>query len=75
MVENIIEDGLNDFFFTHLHHYPQSRKFPIHFVGSIADAFRHVIHNLCEQYGYTCGTILKDPMDGLVRYYRNNLKA
>ena len=33
MIENILEDGLNDFFFTHLCKYNESWKFPIHFAG------------------------------------------
>ncbi|MBU6157864.1 MAG: N-acetylglucosamine kinase [Bacteroidetes bacterium] len=72
MIENMIEDGLNDFFFTHLTQYPQSRKLPIHFTGSIADAFKDTIQALCKQYGFTCGHILKEPMDGLIRFYRNS---
>ncbi|MET0244308.1 MAG: N-acetylglucosamine kinase, partial [Flavitalea sp.] len=33
MIENIIEDGLNDFFFTHLFKYSESWKLPMYFVG------------------------------------------
>jgi hypothetical protein len=40
MVENILEDGLNDFFFYHLIKYPEIWKLPVNFVGSIAFAFR-----------------------------------
>src|ERR1700755_1615705 len=40
MIENILEDGLNDFFFTHLCKYSESWKFPIHFTGAVAFGFR-----------------------------------
>ena len=69
MVENIIEDGLNDFFFTHLIKYRESWLYPIHFTGSIAFGFKDVIKNLCNSYEMRLGTILKQPMDGLVKYH------
>lgn len=70
MIENIIEDGLNDFFFTHLCKYAESWKYPIHFVGGVAFAFRDVIRELCNTYEFELGTILKNPMQGLIEYHR-----
>lgn len=69
MVENIIEDGLNDFFFTHLCKYNESWKLPIHFTGGVAYAFRDVITDLCHSYQFEMGQILKAPMEGLVKYH------
>lgn len=70
MIENIIEDGLNDFFSIHLDRYKEIRKYPVHFTGSIAFYFKDVIAGLCEAYGFSLGTILKNPMEGLVRYHK-----
>ena len=70
MVENIIEDGLNDFFFNHLCKYNESWKLPIHFVGSVAYGFRDVITELCSTYEFELGRILKNPMEGLIEYHR-----
>jgi len=69
MVENIIEDGLNDFFFTHLYKYRESWLYPISFVGSVAYGFRDVLQTLCSTYELEMGKVLKQPMDGLVRYH------
>ena len=69
MVENIIEDCLNDFFHHHIIKYRQSWKLPIHFTGSIAYQFRDVLADLCEQYELELGTILKSPLEGLVKYH------
>ena len=69
MIENIIEDGLNDFFYNHVSRYPESRKHPVHFTGSIAYHFKDVVLDLCEVYGFAAGTILKSPMEGLVRFH------
>jgi len=70
MIENIIEDGLNDFFFTHLCKYGESWKLPIHFVGGVAYGFRDVITDLCNSYEFDMGRILKNPMEGLIEYHR-----
>jgi N-acetylglucosamine kinase-like BadF-type ATPase len=69
MIENVIEDGLNDFFFTHLVKYRESWLYPIHFTGSIAYGFKDVLKNLCHSYEMELGTILKQPMDGLVKFH------
>lgn len=70
MIENIIEDGLNDFFFTHLCKYAESWKLPIHFVGGVAHGFKDVIKDLCHSYEFDLGKILKNPMEGLIEYHR-----
>ena len=69
MIENIIEDGLNDFFYTHLISYRESSKLPVHFTGGIAYGFKDVIQQLCIGYDLKLGTILRSPMEGLVRYH------
>ena len=68
MIENIIEDGLNDFFFQHLCKYPEIWKHPVGFVGSVAWGFRDKISELCSSYEFDLGPVLRKPMDGLIRY-------
>ena len=69
MIENIIEDGLNDFFFTHVITYRESQSLRVHFTGGIAFGFKDVVEQLCDGYGLQKGTILKSPMEGLVKYH------
>lgn len=69
MVENIIEDGLNDFFFHHIIKYRESWIMPVHFTGGVAYGFRDVIKELCGNYELTLGRILKNPMEGLIAYH------
>ncbi len=69
MIENIIEDGLNDFFFTHLNKYRESWLYPIHFIGSVAFGFKDVLKDLCNTYELELGNVLQKPMNGLVRYH------
>lgn len=70
MIENIIEDGLNDFFFTHLCKYREVWKLPVHFVGGVAFGFKDVLEQLCNTYEFELGKILNKPMGGLIEYHR-----
>lgn len=69
MVENIIEDSFNDFFFNHLYKFRESWLYPIHFAGSVAYAFRDVLKAMCHTYELQPGRILKNPMQGLIEYH------
>ncbi len=69
MIENIIEDGLNDFFFTHLCKYREIWNHPVNFVGSVAFGFRDVLQELCHSYEFELGKVLKKPMSGLIEYH------
>lgn len=69
MVENIIQDGLNDFFFTHLCKYSEAWKYPISFVGGISFGFKDVLKELCDAYSFELGNVLQKPMKGLIEYH------
>lgn len=69
MIENILEDCLNDFFFQHLCKYREIWTEPVHFVGSIAAAFKDVIEQLCQSYEFELGNLFKNPMQGLIQYH------
>jgi N-acetylglucosamine kinase-like BadF-type ATPase len=69
MVENILQDGLNDFFFTHLSKYKETSTLPVSFVGGVAFGFKDVLRELCNNYEFKAGRILKNPMEGLIEYH------
>lgn len=71
MVENIIEDGLNDFFFQHLLHYQEVWKYPVNFVGGLAYGFKDVLEDLCHSYEFEMGKVVKNPMTGLEQYHQD----
>jgi glucosamine kinase len=70
MIENIIEDGLNDFFFNHLCKYRETWTMPVSFAGSVAFGFKDVLQQLCASYEFELGKVVKNPMEGLVEYHR-----
>jgi N-acetylglucosamine kinase-like BadF-type ATPase len=69
MIENIIEDGLNDFFFNHINRFRERWILPVHFVGSIAFGFKDVLSDLCDTYQLQLGKVLKNPLQGLIEYH------
>jgi glucosamine kinase len=72
MIENIIEDGLRDFFSTHLARYPESGKIPVYFTGSVAFGFQDILKELCRIYGWQTGKILAKPLEGLIAYHKKS---
>ena len=69
MIENIIEDAFNDFFFNHIYKYRESWTLPIHFIGSVAFGFKDVLKEMCNSYELQLGRVLKNPMDGLAKFH------
>lgn len=69
MIENIIEDAFNDFFFNHVYKYRESWTMPVNFIGSVAFGFKDILKEMCNTYELQLGKVLKNPMDGLVRYH------
>jgi glucosamine kinase len=72
MIDNIIIDGLNDFFFAHLLKFGEVWKYPIHFSGGVAKAFATELKELTYNYGFTMGTITADPIKALVKFYKES---
>lgn len=69
MIENIIEDGLNEFFFIHLCKYREIWTLPVNFAGSVAFGFKDVLKQLCNSYEFELGKVMKNPMEGLIEYH------
>jgi glucosamine kinase len=70
MIENIIEDGLWDFFSVHLARFPESGKIPIFFTGSVAFGFQDILKELCKNFGWKAGKFMAKPMEGLITYHK-----
>ncbi len=70
LLENIAEDSLNDFFINHLLQYKNIHKLPVHFSGSVANSFKDILAQLCEQYEIQLGHVVQRPMIALANYYK-----
>ena len=70
MIENILEDGFNDFFFNHVLKYREAWTTAINFTGSVAYGFKDVLKDMCSGYELQLGRVLKKPIDGLVKFHQ-----
>lgn len=73
MIENIIEDAFNEFFFQHVYKYKESWTLPVNFIGSVAFGFKDVLQNMCATYELQLGKVMKSPMEGLIKYHTETL--
>ena len=69
MIENIIEDAFNDFFFQHVYKYKESWTMPVNFIGSVAFGFKDILKDMCSTYELELGKVLKNPMEGLTKFH------
>ncbi|MGV3706945.1 MAG: N-acetylglucosamine kinase [Arcticibacter sp.] len=67
-VEDLLLKGLEKFVITHIVPYPDYRKYPCHFVGSIAWHFRDVLEVVCKKHHVQMGKILERPIGELLKY-------
>ncbi|MBR1705778.1 MAG: N-acetylglucosamine kinase [Bacteroidales bacterium] len=67
--QNLVLDGFRAFFHNIVSRYPDYRKYTFNCVGPTGYDFRDQLTLVAAEYGMTVGTILPDPMDGLVRYH------
>ena len=69
-VHSMLVDSFTDFFVRNVKQY-RHPWLPIHFVGSIANAFAAEVKEAAESLGMELGTIMRSPMEGLVQYHKD----
>lgn len=67
-VHKILVESFVDFFVRNVKQY-RHPWLPIHFVGSIANAFSSEVKEAAESLGMELGTIMQSPMEGLIKYH------
>jgi N-acetylglucosamine kinase-like BadF-type ATPase len=73
MIENIIEDGLMDFFHQHIFRIDEHKRYPLHFVGGIAFGFKDVVEKVCEAAELELGRVLKNTLEGLIEFHTQDM--
>ncbi|MBR1872861.1 MAG: N-acetylglucosamine kinase [Bacteroidales bacterium] len=58
-----------DFFSNIVSHYPDYTRYRFNCVGSVGYYFKNILERVAQEYGMEVGTILKTPMEGLIRYH------
>lgn len=68
-VHDMVLNAFTAFFRRNVMQYQDADKHPVMFVGSIAYYFRPVLEEAARNCGLKLGTILKSPMDGLLKFH------
>lgn len=69
---NLTTQAFREFFQKIVTHYPDYRKYTFNAVGSVAYYHRALLEPVVEEFGMKMGTILKAPMEGLIKYHLEN---
>ncbi len=70
--QEFVQRNFMEFFERNVTKIPNFSGFPIGFVGSVAWHFSQILMITAEYYGFTNPVLLKDPIDGLEKYYTEN---
>ena len=71
-LQGMITSSFDEFITRNVLSYPEARKYPVHFTGSIAYHFRPFLEELLLKYRLQPGIFTLTPMENLVRYHIQN---
>ena len=71
-LQYIITSSFDDFIIRNVMQYPESKKLPIHFTGSIAYNFQPFLVDLLLKHDLEPGIITQSPMENLISYHLTN---
>jgi len=69
--QEFVQRNFMEFFERNVSHIPDYTNYPIGFIGSVAYYFSQILNNTASYFGFDKTTIIKDPIDGLEKYYNN----
>lgn len=71
-LQAMITSSFDEFITRNVLSYPEARKYPVHFTGSIAYHFRPFLEELLNKHRLQPGIFTLTPMENLVRYHIKN---
>lgn len=71
-LQSIITSSFDEFIIRNVLQYPEARKYPVHFTGSIAYHFRPFLEDLLVRHRLMPGMFTLTPMENLVKYHIQN---
>ncbi|MFD0793008.1 N-acetylglucosamine kinase [Mucilaginibacter litoreus] len=66
---NLVRTSFEDFFKNLVTHYPNYQKYTFNCIGSVGYNFRNVLEEVVVENGMTVGSIIRSPIDNLVKYH------
>jgi N-acetylglucosamine kinase-like BadF-type ATPase len=70
-IKKMIISCFEEFFTYQISKYTNATKYPISTVGSIGFIYKDLLKIAAENKGYKLGTIIKSPLEGLIKYHQN----
>lgn len=70
-VRKVLLECFDSFFVQQVNKYSGSKKHKVHTVGSIGFYYKELISEVASKHGYTMGTVLQSPMEGLIDYHQH----
>ena len=70
-VHRLVLNAFKAFFVRNIENYEGYKTMPVSFVGSVAFYYREVLEEAASSLGIKVGTVIKSPMEGLVKYHSN----
>ena len=66
---NLVRTSFEDFFRNLVTHYPDYQKYTFNCIGSVGFNFRNVLEEVVTEHGMTVGSIIRSPIDNLVKFH------
>jgi glucosamine kinase len=70
-LKSLVKESFREFFARNIRQYPEAKRLPVNFTGSVAWHFRELLIESARESGFVTGLITPAPMKGLVDYHLN----
>ena len=70
-IHRLVLNAFKSFFVRNIENYSNYKSMPVSFVGSVAFYYKEVLAEAAKALDINIGTIIKSPMEGLVKYHSN----
>lgn len=68
-IHRLVLNAFKAFFVRNIQNYKNYKELPVNFVGSIAMYYRSVLEEAADALDIKIGTVIKSPMEGLIKYH------
>lgn len=69
-IRTMLVDSFEEFFTFQISKYTNAKKYPVNTVGSVGFVFKEFFEIAARKKGYTLGSVIKSPLDGLIHYHQ-----
>lgn len=68
-IREMIKANFQNFIDLQISKYTNSKNYKVNFIGSVAFVYSDILKLVLEENGYSCGKIIRSPIDELVRFH------